>query len=290
MKLFLSWSGEISHKLAVYFREWIPLVLQSVDPYVSSEDIDKGTRWSSDIAQELEESNYGIICVTHQNLKAPWINFEAGALSKALDKANVAPFLFNIKKSEVDGPLVQFQLTVFEKNDFQKLIHSINKASGTSNLTSQKLDKIFDQWWPDLEDNLNKLSIECQISQKEQSKSATKQNYNTLNDKILEELLELSRLQTKLLSNPSALLPLNYLFEVVREVTHKGDGNSYKYESIARELMVVYKQLDVLHRSATEDKLGIVATEKVEEMGSYLKTFGKILAQLIDYSKKDIRG
>jgi len=87
----------------------IASVIQSLEPYVSSEDIDKGTRWSTDIAKELENSSFGILCVTKENLTAPWLTFEAGALSKTMDKAFVSPFLFDIKRSEVDGPILQFQ-------------------------------------------------------------------------------------------------------------------------------------------------------------------------------------
>ena len=82
MKVFISWSGVDSHSAAVALRDWLPSVIQLLEPYVSSEDIDKGARWSTDIAAELAGSDWGILCVTKENVQAPWLNFEAGALSK----------------------------------------------------------------------------------------------------------------------------------------------------------------------------------------------------------------
>lgn len=86
VKVFISWSGDISLKVATVFRDWLPSVIQSIEPYVSSEDIDKGARWSTDIAKELENSTFGILCDTKENIEAPWLSFEAGALSKTMEK------------------------------------------------------------------------------------------------------------------------------------------------------------------------------------------------------------
>ena len=146
MKVFLSWSGELSHQVAKIFRDWFPSVIQSIEPYVSSEDIDKGTRWSTDIAKELEDSSFGILCVTKDNFTAPWLTFEAGALLKTIDKSFVSPFLFDIKRSEIEGPILQFQSTIFKEEDVLKLVKTLNKASDDIKLSEERLEKAFSTW------------------------------------------------------------------------------------------------------------------------------------------------
>jgi hypothetical protein len=126
MKVFLGWSGDTSKKVATALHDWLPKVIQSVRPYVSSEDIAKGARWSSEISKELQSSNYGIICITRENLASTWIHFEAGALSREIEKSFVTPFLFNLKVTDIQGPLQQFQTTLNEKDDVLKMIKSIN--------------------------------------------------------------------------------------------------------------------------------------------------------------------
>ena len=197
MKVFLSWSGPLSHGIAKVFREWLPAVIQSITPYVSSEDIDKGARWSTDIAKELNDSTFAILCVTRDNINAAWLNFEAGALSKTMDKSLVSPFLFDIKRSEVNGPILQFQSTIFEREDIKKLVISLNKACDKDGLSSERLEKTFNVWYTSLESELNKLkSLPSQPSETEVS-------LQTRHDQeILEEILELSRDNQKLLRSP----------------------------------------------------------------------------------------
>ncbi len=94
MKVFISWSGKRSNALAVALKGWLPLILQYVKPWVSEKDISAGDRWARAIAGELETSNFGILCVTPENLRSEWILFEAGALSKSMLDAKVIPLLF----------------------------------------------------------------------------------------------------------------------------------------------------------------------------------------------------
>lgn len=68
VRVFISWSGELSRKLADATRNWLPTVVQVVKPYFTPEDVEKGTRWESDIAGELSASDVGILCLTKDNI------------------------------------------------------------------------------------------------------------------------------------------------------------------------------------------------------------------------------
>ncbi|MCH5324286.1 MAG: toll/interleukin-1 receptor domain-containing protein [Eubacterium sp.] len=201
MKVFISWSGDTSLKVAQMLREWLPYIINSIEPYVSSEDIDKGARWSTDIAKELENSTFGILCVTKDNLEAPWLSFEAGALSKTMEKSFVTPFLFNIKRSEVQGPILQFQSTIFEKNDIKKMLKTLNKACGDAGIPESRLDKSFDVWYPTLEEGLNNLKNT--IANSDKNKEAKSSIHSS---EMLEEILVLSRDNQKLLKSPDEKL------------------------------------------------------------------------------------
>jgi hypothetical protein len=60
MKVFISWSGNTSHLVALALREWLPSVLQSIEPYVSTEEIEKGARWNAEIGRQLNDTTFGI--------------------------------------------------------------------------------------------------------------------------------------------------------------------------------------------------------------------------------------
>lgn len=215
MKVFLSWSGELSHKVALIFRDWLPSVLQFVEPYVSSEDIDKGARWSTDIAKELEEASFGILFITKDNIDASWLNFEAGALSKSIDRSRVCPFLFGIKRADVKGPLLQFQSTIFDYDDLKKLITTINSVYEEHPLDEQRLEKVFDVWWPTLSDQLESLEkkvIENHLVNSDQDHEAEPKSLE-----YLEEILELVRAQHRLINDPTELLPPRYLAGILRD-------------------------------------------------------------------------
>ena len=159
-KVFLSWSGETSRQVASVLYGWLPAVLQAVAPFMSQEEITKGELGRLTMARELEDTNFGILCLTSENTKEPWILFEAGALSKKLDEAAVCPFLFGIGREEIAPPLQGFQSTsTTEKADVRRLCATLNAkldALGIG-LEDATFDHVFEKWWPELEKQLSRI-------------------------------------------------------------------------------------------------------------------------------------
>ena len=158
MKIFISWAKEKSKLTAEALSQWLPQVIQAVEPWVST-NIEKGKRWNSEINDNLEKTKFGIICLNKDNLNEPWILFEAGALAKTRD-AQVWTFLLDISYTDVEEPLSQFQHTKYEKEDIRKLIGDINNSlekSGGKSLKKDLLDIMFDKFWPDLDKKLTEI-------------------------------------------------------------------------------------------------------------------------------------
>lgn len=160
MKVFISWSGERSQALALTIRDWLPLVLHYVDPWLSEADVGAGDRWAQEVAKELEASNFGIICVTPENIGAPWVLFEAGALAKSLQGARVVPLLFNLEFSEITGPLAQFQAKKVTKSGLGEVIQSINHAAEQA-IPDDRAKQLFAALWPEFEKRLAAIPAEA---------------------------------------------------------------------------------------------------------------------------------
>jgi len=155
MNVFISWSGEESKAYAEVFRQWLPKVIQTCEPFYSPEDIKAGMRWSLEIAGKLQETEIGILCLTRDNLNASWLMFEAGALSKQLE-SRVCPILFGLSPADVQGPLTQFQLNEFGPEGIYRMLSSINDLSKPNRLSIEVLKDTFDKWWPDLNSSILK--------------------------------------------------------------------------------------------------------------------------------------
>lgn len=157
MKVFVSWSGITSRAVAEALSAWLPKVLQSVEPFLSAKDIDKGANWTVELARELSDAEFGIICLAPDNLQSPWLNYEAGAITKSVS-SRVCPVLFHVEKGDVESPLSQLQLTSLDPEDIFQLMQSMNKIAG-SVLLDHDLKEAVTVWWPMLHDQLVSIPV-----------------------------------------------------------------------------------------------------------------------------------
>jgi hypothetical protein len=175
----------LSLAVAEALRGWLPLVINAIDPWLSTADIEAGARWAVDVAGRLQQSKVGIICLTRSNLDSIWIHFEAGALAKTLDNTFVCPYLIDLEPSDIRGPLTQFQAMRANDTETLKLVNPINAALGDNGLKEEHVRDAFELAWPRL-----KAKLDTPLQEQQ-----PKRTRNT--EDMLEEVLTLLRGQAR---------------------------------------------------------------------------------------------
>jgi hypothetical protein len=197
MRVFVSWSQDTSRSLAEVLAKWFRNIThRKIDPFCSMHDIEPGERWTRRLANELEATDFGILCLTRDNMDAPWVHFEAGCLSKHIGLARVCPLLFGINPTDLRGPLSQFQAIQFGREEIKQLLDSFNGALGDKGLEQEILDANFTVWWPKLERDVE--TVLASVSGHEQSMIRTERD-------LLEEVLSLTR---SFVRSPGSAMPM----------------------------------------------------------------------------------
>ena len=194
MDIFISWAGPDSHAVALVLRRWLPEVLPFVRPWVSSEDIRKGTRWSDELWERLQRTSYCIVCLTPGAVGSPWVNFEAGAVARAVGgQAHVSPLLFGMSPGDLGGvPLAMFQCTEFSEIDVERLVKAVNAVAATPMRQSQVSLRFRDRW-STLRDEMGRIDIGSADDSEEEEASgaeAADDRVHPIEDRILEQVAE----------------------------------------------------------------------------------------------------
>lgn len=187
MSVFISWSGSgsKSHKIALLLRDWLPKVIQRLECFLSSKDIDAGAVWFDTLRLNLEKSKIGILCLTPDSIQKPWILFEAGFVARAFDQRRVYPLLVDIQTSDIPAPLSIFQAGTLAKADMLKMVHMVNDVSETTSLDFSTLEDSFELRWASFEKELKSI-----LQTKE---SPAKQPPSNPDSAAIEEILKLVR-------------------------------------------------------------------------------------------------
>lgn len=151
MKVFVSWSKnsrEVGSAVAAAVREIFDPV---VETFISQE-IQAGSRGLEAIDAELNDTDFGIICLTRSNQTEQWINYEAGALSRQVadKRKRMGVFLVDFGGvDEVNSPMNIFQCKMATFDGLTELMNSLNDLG--PNLKEGTLGKRIASAWPDVE-------------------------------------------------------------------------------------------------------------------------------------------
>lgn len=256
MKLFISWSGIRSRRIAERLNEFLKAFLQGSEPFFSDGDIDKGVRWFDTISTQLEQTNFGIICLTKENRSSPWIHFEAGSLAKNLDMANLCPILFGLDHSEIEGPLAQFQLTAFNKTEIYRVCTVINSKLERK-LEDRTFNKLFDTLWYEAEKEITQIIDddlpELQVSGKSnkeilediwhQVRRISYTETQALNDKFTEQLIDAISSHVSHMVESGHISDLSSLQKILSPIEHL--LSEVKDKSIKTSLIGTYEKIRV---------------------------------------------
>lgn len=169
MKIFISWSGRRSRQIADALTKWLKEVFSfhtpPLDVFVSTQDIRAGAKWSEIINAALRDSSFGVLCLTPENLNAPWILFEGGALSKTAGEMSVCPYLYDLEFTDLKRPLEQFNGVKADEAGTKKLVFDINNLLGDKKIYSDLFEPFFKDRWPKLDAELKKVpSVNSDVS------------------------------------------------------------------------------------------------------------------------------
>lgn len=141
-KIFISWSGEKSKIIANKLKNILEKNIfegTGLTCFVSDVDISSGTDWWNKINRELKSSRMGILCITKENITAPWIYYEAGALT-ARDLPTI-PLLISCDIASLKGTPLQGKQCVdfYDQQKYINMIKDINKKMSLLNIPEETL-------------------------------------------------------------------------------------------------------------------------------------------------------
>ncbi|WP_072807533.1 TIR domain-containing protein [Rhodococcoides yunnanense] len=154
--VFISWSGELARAVAEVLQEWLPTLMDDVDPWVSSVSIQAGMHWLGQVNARLDTAVFGIVLVTLENKGKEWLNFEAGALGQrfvGIERGRVVPITVDFTSAtELPTTLSQFQAVPMDRDGLWRAAKSLAESLGKNESSVQRR---FDGSWDDLKAKLD---------------------------------------------------------------------------------------------------------------------------------------
>lgn len=157
-QVFLSWSGTRSRSVAIALKKWLEeQIFESLAAWMSDRDIAMGSLNHPSIEENLDRLDAAILVLTVANQSSPWVNYEAGALSRQF-KANkrlVIPLLIDGESmDELRPPLNQFQGQTLTREGVHRILETLCEVQG---IDKQKASVRLESHWDSLESEITRI-------------------------------------------------------------------------------------------------------------------------------------
>jgi anti-anti-sigma regulatory factor len=146
MRVFLSWSGGRSRAAANALKAWLMRLMDDISVWMSEHDIAAGAQWGAALHEQLKQSDFGVLCLTAENIAAPWILYEAGALAVSAKAGCVVPFLIGVGAETLGPPLSLFQSVEAGREGAWKVVRAMNQARECPADEGRLREAVFEGW------------------------------------------------------------------------------------------------------------------------------------------------
>ncbi len=147
-RIFIGWSGSRSNLVAKALKYWLQCLSHDIEPWVSNLDLKPGRGWWEELETELRQSTAGILCISPENRDSPWLNFEAGALARSVERKLIIPYAIDMEASEISHPIRFFQGVKATQSETSKMASALFSST---HVDYDRDSNIFEVVWPLLE-------------------------------------------------------------------------------------------------------------------------------------------
>ena len=292
-KIFISWSKKTSKEIAEKLLDFLTHFFS--DPNVKfflSTEMDGGIRPMHIIGKNLEKSHFGVLVLTKMNYKSEWIMFEAGAISKDVDKSRIIPILFNRDSNNIEKPIRSFQYVKFNKDGFLKLVSSIRKAifdqTSLTDIQKEDIKEKLEKYWTHFNTEIVNILKNAEINNIDEFKEKVPElmmNENAYEKVLAKRDTHLQELIENLhKDNSKRIIILGGISTTLRADSSIRAFAKWLIDNPNSKLFICYENIEVVKHRAKDLRIGVYNNTKendAEAIRRKVKKFNEMRNNLL---------
>lgn len=143
---FISWSGTRARTFGIALQELLNTTGDHFDPWMSDRDIPLGVNWRDSVVNRLQSAAAGVVLLTLENYRSPWLIYEAGRMVERGIK--LIPIRVDLSTTMLprDYPLME-QSVDNTQVGIRQVVSTLNQVASRP-LPPDLLDERFRMAWP----------------------------------------------------------------------------------------------------------------------------------------------